>query len=250
MRKLDEIIREFYIQDLGMTQLDERYPRFLSMGISGIKELNFDLKNVVKEVYLTVNDNDTVDLPSDYLDYLVIGTSNGGVISSLGLNNNIAPRTTDDCGDLEVDLNVTSGDTSSGTFSYNNSNYTKDGQMSGRMYGNGGGGNSNGAYKIYKDEGYISLSSFGGGTIILRYLASAESVDGNFLIDDFFTEFIKAWMMHVYTRSSRSYGLGEKQDYERKMAKARKKSEKRRYRFNIREISSAISSGYRSAPSA
>jgi len=47
MRKLDEIIREYYIESLGASQLDERYPRFLALAISGLKDLSMDLKNSV-----------------------------------------------------------------------------------------------------------------------------------------------------------------------------------------------------------
>jgi hypothetical protein len=246
MRKLDEIIREYYIESLGASQIDERYPRFLQIAISGLKDLNMDLKVNLKEAILDVNSNDTVDLPSDYMDYLVIGTEDSGVINSIGMNRNIAPRGFDDCGDLNPAAAEEGSESS--FFNFSTTHHTKDGQFNGRAFGAGGGGSNNGTYKIYKDKGYISLSGVGATSIILRYYATVEQIDGEFQVDDYYVEALKAWMYWKYVQRARSYNGQDKQMASMDYAKEKKKAEKRRYRFNIIEFVNAFQSGYRSSP--
>lgn len=246
MRKLEEVVREFYIEDLGLSQLDDRYPRFLQIAATGLQELNHDLKTIVTEVILPVNANDTVDLPSNYIDYMVIGVVDGGVISSLGLNNNMSKRTNDDCGNIQDVQSVSDND--SGHFSYNASNHTKDGQFSGRNFGSGGGGNSNGTYKVNKQEGYISLMNVSVEEIILRYMATITQVDGSFMVEEFLVDSIKSFMWHRYVRRMRSYGIGDKQIAEADFNSKRKIALKRGNRFTIPEFMNAFRSGYRSSP--
>lgn len=246
MRKLDEIIREYYIESLGMSQLDSRYPRFLQIAVSGLKDLGMDLKSNLKEVTLDVNSNDTVDLPFDYLDYLVIGTEESGQISAIGLNNNKAPRGFNDCGDLNAAAIDDGNETS--YFNFATTHFTKDGQFNGRSYGAGGGGSNNGTYKVFKDEGYIALSGATATSVVMRYYATVNQVDGEFMVDDYYVEALKAWMYHKYIQRMRSYGGGEKQAAMLTYRQEKKKAEKRNYRFNIVNFVNAFRSGYRSSP--
>ena len=248
MRKLEEIIREFYIEDLHMTQLDDRYPMFLQIAITGLKELNHDIKNIVTEVILPINDNDTVNLPNNYIDYLIIGVVENGIVSSLGLNTQMAKRTTDSCGNLQnIQPNDASDD--SGYFSYASTNYTEDGQYNGRQFGIGGGGNDNGTYNVYKQEGYISIMNASADEIILRYLATIEQVDGSFMVEEYLVDAIKSFIWHRYVRRMRSYGVADKQMAEADFNNKRKSALKRINRFSITEFMNAYRSGYRSSPS-
>lgn len=246
MRKLDEIVREYYIERLGASQVDERYPMFLQRAITGLKDLNMDIKSVVTEAVLPINSNDTVTLPSNYLDYLVIGVIEDGAISSLGMNNNLPPRDNDDCGDLKG-ANTTE-QTERAFFGFNSSHFSKDGQFVGRHFGAGGGGSTNGLYKVYKDKGYISLNGVSTESIVLRYYATLEQLDGNFMVDEYQTEALKDWIWWKSIQNQRSFGIGEKQLAEMSYNKQKKKSEKRNYRFNIIEFINAFDSGYRSSP--
>tara|TARA_R110000803_G_scaffold16197_6_gene44484 strand:+ start:5363 stop:6112 length:750 start_codon:yes stop_codon:yes gene_type:complete len=247
MKKLEEVVREFYIEDLRLAQLDGRYPMFLQSAISGLKELNHDLKSITTEVILPVNANDTVDLPNNYIDYMVIGLVDGGKMSSLGLNNNMAKRTNDNCGDIEAVAENTSLEVGNG-FNYGSNHFTEDGQYSGRSFGIGGGGNSNGTYKVYKQEGYIALNSVSATEIILKYLATIEQVDGNFLIEEFLVEALKSWMWYKYIRRAKGYGLGDKQMADIEYKKNKKTALLRSNRFSIPEFLNAYRSGYRSSP--
>jgi hypothetical protein len=247
MRKLEEVIREFYIEDLHLSQLDERYPIFLQIAATGLQELNHDLKSILTEVTLTVNDNDTVDLPNNYIDYKVIGVVNNGVLNSLGINDNMAPRPKDDCGNIE---NVITTDTQldGSGFIYSTAHYTEDGQFSGRAFGIGGGGNDLGTYKVYKQEGYISLNGMSAEEIVLIYLATIEQVDGNFMVEEFLVDAIKSFIWHRYIRRMRSYGITEKKEAEAEFNKKKKLAMRRINRFSLPSFMNSYRSGYRSSP--
>lgn len=246
MRKLDEIVREYYIEELGMSQLDNRYPRFLQLAISGLKDLSQDLRNIVSEVTLSVNDNDTVDLPSNYIDYLVIATVYQGQLSTLGLNDNIAPKTMDACGNLEVSSSEISP--YEGVFVGLSTNYNKNGENIGGAFGIGGGGNANGTYKIYKQQGYIALNGFVGDEIVLKYLATTEQVDGNFVVEEYLVEAIKAFIAWRSKKGLRSYDLGDKQMSQQFYQQQKKLAQRRVNRFSIAEFVDEYRSGYRSSP--
>ena len=245
MRKLEEIVREFYIEDLGLSNIDNRYPRFLQIAATGLNELNMDLKSIITEVTLPVNANDTVNLPSNYIDYVAIGIVNGDQFSGLGLNRNVAPRAKGSCGGIQ---DVTSTDNDSGAFLGSSTFYTADGEFRGGAYGLGGGGNSNGTYNIYKQDGYISLNNSSASEIVLRYIASVEQVDGNFMIEEYLVDAIKSWIWHRYIRRMRSYSESAKDKAEAEFNRKKKLAMKRENRFSIPEFMNAFRSGYRSSP--
>ena len=56
MRKLEEIVREYFIESLGVSQLDERYPRILQIAISGLRDLNNDIRGIVTDVVFPSHD--------------------------------------------------------------------------------------------------------------------------------------------------------------------------------------------------
>jgi len=248
MRKLEEIIREYYIESLGASQTDERYPMFLQIAISGLRDLSNDLQQVVTDVVLPVNDNYTVNLPSDYIDYLLIGQLRGGQIHSLGLNNNMGPLPKDSCGNT-IPFSTTEGNENSSYFlDFNSSHFSEDGQYVGRSFGLGGGGNSIGTYKVHKELGYIALNNFAGDEIILRYVSNISKVDGNFMVDEYMVEALKAWIFWKYVHRKRSYGLGEKETARTEYSREKRKAQIRVSRFNIPEFMNAYKSGFRSAP--
>ena len=57
------------IEDYDMAQ----YQRFLQFANLGYTDLNLFVTQNVKVAYLKINDNKTVDLPNDFMDYLKIG---------------------------------------------------------------------------------------------------------------------------------------------------------------------------------
>jgi len=248
MRKLEEIIREYYIESLGASQLDDRYGRFLTIAISGLRDLNNDIKNVVTDALLPVNDNLTVDLPKDYVDYMVIGQIRDGRILSLGLNNNAAPLTKDSCGNPINNSIIEGSDKTSFFVDTNSTSFSEDGQFVGRRYGLGGGGNNLGTYRVFKDQNYIALNGFSGDEVFMRYFSNIQQVDGSFMVDEYMVEALKAWMYWKYIQRSRSYNMQDKQVAQMTYNKAKRQAQIRVSRFNIPEFMNAYKSGFRSAP--
>lgn len=244
---LDRVVREFMVEDLGLEQIDRRYARYLSSAIGGLRDLYYSsIGNVEKEVLLDVNDNDTVSLPDDFIDYYAIGICSGGELLGLGLNSNMCDVAKDDCGDRVID-NTTSNDDLSGIFSYY-TDYNDKGERLGGNYGVGGGRSSIGEYKLYPDKGYIALSGYSGSQIILRYKADISMVDGDYKVHPYNVKPIKDWLWYKYVSKSRSYNLGQVQLAERAYAKSRREAQKRHNSFSAREFLNAWRSGFKGSP--
>ena len=244
--KLDEIVREFMVEDLGLESIDRRYSRFLSIAISGLRDLYYDnIGGVEKEVLLEVNDDETATLPSDFIDYYAIGLVYGNEFASLGLNSNMNALAKDDCGNKVA---RTTADSDDGGFLYSTTNYNDKSENLGRAFGVGGGRSSIGEYKIYKERGYIALSGVSASNIVLRYKADIQSIDGNYNVHPYSVEAIKAWIWKKYVSRTRSYGLGEKQLADMAYKKAKKQALQRHYSFNIYEFIQAWKTGTRSSP--
>jgi len=245
--KLDRLVREFMAEDLGLEQIDRRYPRFLSMAISALRDLRYDnIGGYEKEVVLDVNDNDTVDLPLDYIDYYAIGVCSNGELSGLGVNTNLCDVAKDDCGNRTEDTQVLESDTM-GVFSYY-TDYNDKGEHLGGNFGVGGGRSNIGQYKIYPDKGYIALQGYTGSQIILRYKADIQSVNGDYEVHPYDVQPIKDWIWYKYVSKSRSSNLGTIQLAERAYAKSKKQAQKRHSSFSVREFLNAYRSGFRGSP--
>lgn len=250
MYTLDRVVKDFMIEDLGLESIDRRYSRFLSMAISGMRDLIYDnIGSTEKEVLLDVNDNDTVNLPDDYIDYYAIGISVNDELWALGMKQNMTAVSKDDCGNKQPsnygEVGVTNGCINQVDVVY----YNDKGEYLGRNYGHGGGQSSLGQFKIYPERGYIALSGFSGSQIVLRYKSDIDFVNGDCIVHGYNVEFLKAWLWYKYVSKSRSHNLGQIQLAEQSLKKARKKAQKQHFSFTPREIVSAWRSGYSSSPS-
>lgn len=97
---LDYIVRTV-MGDRGETTT-HNYQRYLQFAVLGIMNLNMFKLDSVNVKYLPVNDNMTVDLPADYIEYNLIGICDqSGRTITLGLDNSLClPRKTDMCGNV------------------------------------------------------------------------------------------------------------------------------------------------------
>ena len=89
--KLSQIIRDFIItldhDDYVSNAPDVAIRNF---ALRGIREIGFDIGKKIKSIKLTVESNDTVTLPDDYVDVSKIGiTGEDGLIRSLVHNRNL-----------------------------------------------------------------------------------------------------------------------------------------------------------------
>lgn len=213
--KLDHIVREQLVEQ-GDSNFN-RYARFLQYAISGLREFNMDFSGNIKAVIVDVNDNNTVTLPTDYINYTRIGIiGNNGIIRDLGINTNLlAPITYDDCGNSFIPTSnetlVSNSIIGSGGLAYDgySGNY-RNGELMGRFFGIGGGNNVNGYYNVKASDGYIVLGGVQATQIVLEYISDITEVNGEFEVHPFLIEALKSYMFWKSIKNDFTKNLGEK----------------------------------------
>lgn len=248
---LDQIVREYLIE---AAEPEHKYFRALQFGISGLRELHFDVTGIPVIKILDVNSDDTVDLPNDYLNYVRIGFTDGsGQFRDLGVNRDIAlNRTLDDCGlpgnripEPAPDLNsmpyIGEADVYSSHF--------RNGQQVGRYYGAGGGNNANGYFKIDLINNQIQLSGYaGGGKITIEYLSDPTKADGEFTVHPFAVETLKCWISWKMSSNNKNIplqdGMLKKNEYFRniKILRARLRS------LSVQDLLQSFRKGNKQSP--
>ena len=253
--KLDNIVREFMIESLGAEQIDNRYPRLLQIAISGLKDLNMDVKGTVKVHRMEIDTASFIAyLPNDYLQYKKIFICYGGQQLALGLNDNMCPVSYDECGNMQVESSEdTPTNGSDGMFYPFSTNVpvNSDGQFTGRQYGVTGGNNGIGYYKVYPKEGYIAFQNvtMAFDEVIMEYLADVDQVDGTTYVNPNDVEALKAWMWWKYIqRTANKTNNYDKEDARLTYGREKGKARKRHHSFNVNELMMAVRSGYRSSP--
>lgn len=173
------------------------YQKYLQLAIRGYRQLRLFTLPSIKVEYLTVNtDNNTVDLPYDFVDYTKVGLCRGGTVVTLSLNESLClPRATCKCGDsLSSVLNSTgtpdesilqnffSVQGSAFNYGYFFASHFRNGQYVGEMYGMGGGFNE-AYFRIDKQRHQIAFSdAIQGGEIVLEYISNGIEADGSAVI--------------------------------------------------------------------
>jgi hypothetical protein len=205
---LSQIVEELLIE-LGEGQ-SNKFPRFYQLGLSFLRQKHFTTTGVPKVAVLELNDNDTADLPNDYVRYTKIGISINGQIISLGLDNNMGlTNSYDDCG------NVIAPSASDGlayeiyqTTMDRAGDHYRNGEAMGRFFGAGGDNNCLGYYKIDKESHQIRFSALAQRVgIVLEYLADVNVVDQDFEVHPFCIEALKDYMFWKYKlRSNKPLG--------------------------------------------
>jgi len=171
------------IEDYDLAQ----YQRFLQFAYLGYTDLNLFVTQNVKVAYLRINDNKTVDLPNDFIDYLKIGVEINGQVWTLTLNDDmLLPRSTDACGETTPPDLRTIGDNVDGTeqpnYGFYFASHFRNGQYVGESYGIGGGFNM-AYFRIDHERRQIAFDSeIPDGTIILEYKSSGVKADGSTVI--------------------------------------------------------------------
>jgi len=180
-----------YVVKTVMTDLDEysmhNYEKYIRLAARGFTDLNMFTLNNIKVAYLPINqDNFTVNLPNDFVDYTKIGININGNIWTLTLNERmVLPRKVDDCGKTISEASNCTIDSNS--YQYGSGFYFADhyrnGQYVGEMYGLGGGLNI-GYYRLDLERRQIALSNAVGGydEILLEYMSNGIAADGSTVV--------------------------------------------------------------------
>jgi hypothetical protein len=246
---LGDIVREFLIET-GDSNLN-RYPRYYQFGTSFLREQNQDYGGAPKMVQLCINDNDTVDLPNDYLQYRVIGTlDHHGNIHSLGRNDKMPIGNVRDCAKIQpIDRNDSNWLNQVEKFGFASidglsQNY-RNGEFMGKMFGVNGGNNIYGEYRIDLANGVIQLAkrNVHSHSIILEYIADINAINEDFEVSPFIIEALKAWISWKSIVNDRNRSLGEKQMAFQNYKNADRWAKIRIQRATISEWAAAFRSG-------
>ena len=245
---LSDVVNEWLIADKGEAQ-NNLFARIYAIGVSGMRELHMDINGLVKIVELTINDTDTVDLPSDYLQYSKVGLCGAdGRIHSLGLDNSLCwNKVYDDCGTRLPEsseqgndqLNLVGNILVSPYVLGNNGS----GGSFGGLFGLGGGNNSNGYFKYDRASNQLLLANLRtpADSIILEYISDLSATeDGDFLVHPFEIQTIKDWISWKYVSNNMNVGVGEKNNRERVYYASRRKMNNRYNSSTVQEWAEAL----------
>jgi hypothetical protein len=207
---LAEIIYQ-YIDQAKLTSAEFR--RLWTIGVRGAEELGMDVHSTKKTVKLLVNDNKTVDLPSDYIGFSKVGIFNAeGEVATLRRNNQLTSYKID-----QSDRTSSNTDTSEiDTFRIQDLAYINyyDGARYVNVFGAGSLLNSAGEFDIDEEQGILYLNNeFSFTYVVMEYFSSpADDVDYKvpFQVKEAVLSYI-AWRDIEMLPSGRRVTMGDKQ---------------------------------------
>ena len=172
----------------------------------------------MRVAYLTVNDVFQAPLPPDYSRYTKIGVICNNRVITLGVNEELALQNRfDECGDpITLDsLNQCSCTTlidGQYNFGYWYAPHIRNGNYVGEMYGQRGGFNSKGYYRIFKDQWLIQFDpAFPKFTYILEYVSDGSKENGMTIIDFPSVEPLRRYCHWQIISFDKTVSLGDKQ---------------------------------------
>ena len=271
--KLSQIIRDFII-----TMDDDDYVSNASdiamrnFALRGIREIGFDLGKKIKSIKLTVQSNDTIVLPDDFVDVSKIGiVSADGVIRALTMNGNLnysrkyevdsngtATNETHDSeeGPLNIEANFINdrqddkSATSTGDVDEFNAfifeNYLFQGGF-GRLYGVGG-GSAPGEFRINLDQNRIEISANSNFTeVVMEYVADeARSTDPE--VHVYAEEALRCYIYYKLVERKASVPANEKARARTEYYNERRKANARLSHFTKDEALKTIRKNFMQAP--
>lgn len=202
---LDSIIRSA-LMDIG--ESIHRYEQFKHWAIEGYRDFHFDLAQEIKTAYLPLTAWKAVELPIDYVDFVMIGVSINGDIRVFTNDDRIAlpdeaiidgdPDDAEEGGDLPLT------NTTERVYFYN---VNSRGEDAGQLYGLLAKNNGVGYYKMNKERREIQFSPHVNGdtTIYLEYISDGINPCEKTVVNIYAAKLIKLyihWQRHSFAKSS------------------------------------------------
>tara|TARA_Y100000114_G_scaffold98919_1_gene92113 strand:- start:1733 stop:2620 length:888 start_codon:yes stop_codon:yes gene_type:complete len=239
-----------------------------NIAMRGIRELGFDVTARVKSLKRSVESNNTVILPEDYVDIVKLGIVDGdGVIRVFKQNKNINysrkiktdntsseasssphPLTANQILDREDDKNATSSSTpDSGDLDfYVFENYLYQGGL-GRLYGLGG-GHSPGEYRINLDQNRIEIATDSQTTdVVIEYIAD-QARSTNPVVHVYAEEALRCYIYYKLCERKSTVPQGEKMRARAEYYNERRKAKARLSGFTKEEALHTIRKNFKQAP--
>jgi len=241
-----------------------------NVALRGIREFGFDVSARVKSLKDTIGSNNTLTLPSDYVDIVKVGIVGGdGVVYVLNQNKNINysrkvsvnPTTTDDKdGPMYLSQNevenreddktstagaaVLSGDDPFESYVFRNYIYEN---TLGGLYGIGG-GHGMGEYRINLDQNRLELDTSSDiSEVVIEYIAD-EARSSNPLIHVYAEEALRAYMYYKMCERKSTVPANEKMRARSEYYNERRKAKARLGNFTREEALRTIRKNFKQAP--
>tara|TARA_R100000654_G_scaffold73751_1_gene106980 strand:+ start:519 stop:1403 length:885 start_codon:yes stop_codon:yes gene_type:complete len=239
-----------------------------NIALRGIREFGFDVSSRVRSIKRTIQSNNTVILPEDYVDLVKIGVvDSDGILRVLGQNKNLnysrkltteGATTDSEAGplnltsniikDREDDKNATAG-SNSGNGDLDHfifENYLFQGGI-GRLYGLGG-GHLAGEYRINLDQNRIEIDTDSASSeIVLEYIAD-EARSTNPVIHVYAEEALRSYMYYKLCERKSTVPANEKARARREYYNDRRLAKARLSNFSKEEALKTIRKNYLLAP--
>lgn len=261
---IDQIVNDFMLTLDGDDYVNNATSTIVrNYALRGIREMGFDMLKRIKSLKLNVNtDNNTVELPDDFVDYTKIGIIGGdGLIYVFGenKNQNIAMQYVTDVQGNPIDSD---GDgvydrvdakflgngrgTLSDFESYTFRNFLYEGNI-GRAYGIGGGKYS-GEFRINNEQNRIELySTTGYDEIVIEYIAD-EARSENPSVHIYAEEAIRSYIYYRLVERKASVPMAEKSRARQEHYNERRKANARIKSFSKEEALKTIRKNYKQSP--
>jgi len=243
-----------------------------NVALRGIREFGFDVTSKVKSLKRTVDSNNTIELPDDYVDIVKMGAvDSDGILRVFGENKNInysrrmevaaddteGTRTdTFDAGPLNiaansiddrVDAKDATSDNSSNDYDYYIfENYIFQGGI-GRMYGLGG-GHLRGEYRINLDQNRIEIDTESGvSEVVLEYVAD-EARSSNPVVHVYAEEALRCYIYYKLCERKSTVPANEKARARAEYYNERRKAKARMGNFSKDEALKTMRQNFRLSP--
>lgn len=175
---------------------DHYFDDFLGWGLWELRELHLDVAKEVKTVSLDMNDTRGVELPNDYVDWVIVGIQIGQYVKTLGVNSDMAKFTGDQRTLGNPDgfnrLNVNQLPNGINVLSYGGYNL-----LGANVFSIGGGLPYKGYFNIIKTSEGKTLqftSAIDKTSIYLEYISDGFNPNRETIVDPYFVDFLRKSM--------------------------------------------------------
>lgn len=245
---LDSVINNVINDAHGASE--HSYMRYLQWGIRGVKKFNFDITSSFKAVSIPVTATGTINLPPDFVDYLVIGIIASGRVVALTRNTSMNMATdVNDCGQNILTQRGTNARQIPGVFQdagwyfYNYRN----GQNLGQIFGYGG-IRENEGYRIDREKGIIQFTNnMVGSDIYMEYASDGLTYTGDTLVHVHTEEALIQWIHWKKLQHKPGVALSQKQEAKQEFKEEYKLAKERLRAFTGDEFLDAVRRNYHQA---
>lgn len=259
---IDQVVNDFVLTMDGDDYVNNPSDVIIrNFALRGIREMGFDMMKRVRSIKLSVNSNDTVDLPDDFVSLVKIGVvGSDGIVYVLGENKNInysqkydsdaAGNFIDSDGDGVFDrVESKTGGSGTGIFGDDDyvvfSNYIYQNNV-GQIYGLGG-GFYQGQYRLNEDQNRIEISGTEASEFVIEYIADeARSVSPTVHVEA--EEALRSYIYYRLIERKSSVPLGEKSRARQEYYNERRKANARLKAFSAEEALKTIRKNFKQSP--